>query len=911
MDNPLSKIGARGLLPSLALSYVLLGALGLLLGEPSPLFPPAGLALAALLWFGNRALPGIWVGALVLNLGLHWMGKPWLGDGSTLTLVATAATIATGASLQGWWGSWLIRRWQGGAWRALARVPDILRFLLLGGVLAGLVSASIGIAGLGAIGQIGVTDFAFTWWTWYVGDVIGILVFAPLILALLEGRDPRWRYTFLPLPIILALGVMAFHGAEQWEGQERQARLGQVGEAIARDLDNRLHTHREVLSALRHLIEVKPDLSFAEFEQFTSDTLADNPDLLALNFNPLVKAAEREAFEARMSQQVPTGHFQILERDTERRPVPAGMRPEYAPVTYIMPWEPNQAVLGFDNFSEPVRRAATERVSNHRRLAVAAPIDLVQETARRTGMLEMLPVGDHQAIDAAGLPRLLGFVVGVVRMDQLIALATQGKIPAGLQLQLTETAMPGAEEGVIYRPDDFPGPSGATRHPGDQWRGHLRVGDRDWHLTLNATPAYLRQHRSWAAWGVGMVGLVFAALLQILMLGYTGRAHQLQLQKADLEADEAELRGLNVSLEGRVATQTAELRATRDRLKAMIDALPDLMFLVDREGRILEYHSATSEHLYLTPDAFLGKTIREVLPEEAAGIIMDALAEAARLGRHQGGTYALPMTQGVLWYELSIAAMGGPDRPGGHLVMLVREITLRKVAEARIEALNAELETRVAQRTAVLQAEVAERQRVAEALLASERRYRELNAELERKVEERTVELRDLNLELNRLATTDSLTGAWNRRYFEQAAAFEIARTDRYGDPLALLMLDIDHFKLLNDTHGHPVGDKVLVELTRRVRPRLRATDIWARWGGEEFVALLPDTNGEDAVRLAEKLRQLIAGEPFPGIGQVTASFGVAEFRPDETADHWFTRVDKALYAAKKAGRNRVSLHQG
>ena len=269
------------------------------------------------------------------------------------------------------------------------------------------------------------------------------------------------------------------------------------------------------------------------------------------------------------------------------------------------------------------------------------------------------------------------------------------------------------------------------------------------------------------------------------------------------------------------------------------------------------------------------------------------------------------MTQGVLWYELSIAAMGSPDRPGGHLVMLVREITLRKVAEARIEALNAELETRVAQRTAVLQAEVAERQRVAEALLASERRYRELNAELERKVEERTVELRDLNLELNRLATTDSLTGAWNRRYFEQAAAFEIARTDRYGDPLALLMLDIDHFKLLNDTHGHPVGDKVLVELTRRVRPRLRATDIWARWGGEEFVALLPDTNGEDAVRLAEKLRQLIAGEPFPGVGQVTSSFGVAEFRPDETADHWFTRVDKALYAAKKAGRNRVSLHQG
>ncbi len=745
MDNPSPSAEAPGLLPLLALSYVLLGALGLLLGSPSPVFPSAGLALAALLWFGNRALIGIWVGALVLNLGLHWLGEPWLGDGSTLTLVAIAATIATGASLQAWWGGWLVRRWQGEAWRALAREQDTLRFLLLGGVLAGLVSASVGTVGLGAFGQIGDTAFAYTWWTWYVGDVIGILVFAPLTLALLERRDPLWRdrrrRILLPLLITLALAVMAFHGAGQWEVQERQARLAQVGEAIARDLDNRLHTHREVLSALRHFIEAKPDLSFAAFEHFTRATLADNPDLLALSFNPLVRAAEREAFEARMNQQVPTGHFQILEQDVERRPIPAGMRPEYAPVTYIMPWEPHQAVLGFDNFSEPVRRAATERASNHRRLAVAAPIYLVQEEVRRIGMLEILPVEDHQATDAAGRPRLLGFVVGVVRIDQLITLATQGKIPAGLQLQLTEAEIPAtsarqpplaeaeAEEDVIYRPDDFPRPSGASRHPGDQWRGHLRVGDRGWTLTLSATPAYLRQYRSWAAWGVGVVGLGFAALLQLMMLGFTGRAYLIELQNTALEVAEAKLR--------------------------------------------------------------------------------------------------------------------------------------------------------------------------------------ELNASLAHRVEERTTELRDLNLELNRLATTDSLTGAWNRRYFEQAAGTGIARADRYGEPLALLMFDLDHFKLLNDTHGHPVGDKVLVELMRRVRPRLRATDILARWGGEEFVVLLPHCGREEAVKLAEKLRHLIATKPFPPAGPLTASFGVAEFQAGETLDTWLKRVDDALYAAKSAGRNRVSLHQG
>jgi diguanylate cyclase (GGDEF)-like protein len=197
------------------------------------------------------------------------------------------------------------------------------------------------------------------------------------------------------------------------------------------------------------------------------------------------------------------------------------------------------------------------------------------------------------------------------------------------------------------------------------------------------------------------------------------------------------------------------------------------------------------------------------------------------------------------------------------------------------------------------------------ALEAAEARLRELNATLAHRVAERTAELRDLNLELNRLATTDSLTGAWNRRYFEQAADLEIARADRYGEPLALLMFDIDHFKLLNDTHGHPVGDRVLVELVQRVRPRLRTTDVLARWGGEEFVVLLPHCGREDAVKLAEKLRHLIATEPFPPAGPLTASFGVADFQAGETLDTWLKRVDDALYAAKAAGRNWVSLHQG
>ena len=170
--------------------------------------------------------------------------------------------------------------------------------------------------------------------------------------------------------------------------------------------------------------------------------------------------------------------------------------------------------------------------------------------------------------------------------------------------------------------------------------------------------------------------------------------------------------------------------------------------------------------------------------------------------------------------------------------------------------------------------------------------------------------LQAANAELRRLATTDDLTGLWNRRHFQQVVATEIGRVARYNEPLSLLMFDIDHFKMINDTHGHLVGDEVLIALSHRVRDNLREVDVLARWGGEEFVVMLPHCGATQARQLAEKLRTLIAADPFPGVGQITSSFGVTQYRPPETADAWLTRVDGVLYQAKMAGRNRVECGQ-
>lgn len=161
---------------------------------------------------------------------------------------------------------------------------------------------------------------------------------------------------------------------------------------------------------------------------------------------------------------------------------------------------------------------------------------------------------------------------------------------------------------------------------------------------------------------------------------------------------------------------------------------------------------------------------------------------------------------------------------------------------------------------------------------------------------------------LIRLARTDSLTTVHNRQSLNDILNMEIYRSARYKNPLALVMFDIDHFKKINDTFGHQTGDAVLKALADVVLRHIRSTDIFGRWGGEEFLIVAPEVSGEAGMHLAEKVRSLIAHHDFPGGRQVTASFGVAPFSPQDNFDSLINRADQALYRAKHAGRNRVEL---
>ena len=159
---------------------------------------------------------------------------------------------------------------------------------------------------------------------------------------------------------------------------------------------------------------------------------------------------------------------------------------------------------------------------------------------------------------------------------------------------------------------------------------------------------------------------------------------------------------------------------------------------------------------------------------------------------------------------------------------------------------------------------------------------------------------------LEKLSITDPLTSIYNRRKFNELLTIEVERSNRYQTQLSIIMCDIDHFKKINDTYGHDTGDQALKTFSEKINENIREVDIFARWGGEEFIILMPNVSIEDAYAAAEKLRKIIATTEIEELEQITASFGVTSLQSGETTESLIKRADQAMYNAKNSGRNCV-----
>ena len=226
-----------------------------------------------------------------------------------------------------------------------------------------------------------------------------------------------------------------------------------------------------------------------------------------------------------------------------------------------------------------------------------------------------------------------------------------------------------------------------------------------------------------------------------------------------------------------------------------------------------------------------------------------------------------------------------------------------KVATAFVSLLTAFFVWRLLPRALLLpsQQDLLEKNRALETMRAN---LYEANQRLEARVAERT-------RELERLATSDPLTSVSNRRELMDRLQAEMQRVQRYQHPLSVLMIDLDYFKAINDTHGHQTGDRVLVALADLFRNSCRATDTIGRYGGEEFMIILPETAIEKGLTFAERLLERVREMPVEVDGEslsVTCSIGVAGAAAEETVGDLIDRADQALYSAKTLGRNRVAM---
>lgn len=191
-------------------------------------------------------------------------------------------------------------------------------------------------------------------------------------------------------------------------------------------------------------------------------------------------------------------------------------------------------------------------------------------------------------------------------------------------------------------------------------------------------------------------------------------------------------------------------------------------------------------------------------------------------------------------------------------------------------------------------------------LIAKMSKLNDQIVDITRQLEKKNTELSEALATIKKMMNSDPLTGISNRRAFQRALKREISFAKRYELPLSFVMIDIDYFKMINDTYGHKVGDYVLKKFTMIIKNSIRQEDFFARFGGEEFILLLPNTKIDSALEVSERLRQKIEKTRFKGIKEkITASFGITELLKTDEAIDALKRADDALYEAKRNGRNR------
>ncbi|MDR9864239.1 sensor domain-containing diguanylate cyclase [Pseudomonas baetica] len=782
----------------------------------------------------------------------------------------------------------------------------------------------------------------------------------PKILGFISEDVSAWLVAML---VLLAggilTGLLAWATFNQFQHQLRQRFQLLANERYSR-IEERFQDQEQRLDGLRRFFANSESVSRAEFDGYTQPLLLRTQ---AYSFAPRVSAAERAAFEQRVRDEG-LSTFTIRELNTQGELQLAADRDEYVPVLYSQTQSRLGSPLGYDLLAQPLRRDTLQRADKLGNLAVSQPLHLVSiEPSYARGVLLVAPVLRE------GKRPPSGYVMAVISMRQLLADGLPDAFHDYLSVRILDLSTNDQHE-VLFESTNEPAPSdlAATRlvrmadHdyqvdilPSDAFiqANHSSVGSV---IILGGLLSVL----------LSALLYVLVSQRQRALRLVELRTQELHEREQELRGTHGQLRGvLNAATQvaiiatdlrgvintfnpgaeqmlgysagdvvGRMTLENLhlprELMARSAELSARYGKRIPNCHAMLVEGGEVGGHEAREWTLVRSDGSHLPVNMLATPVLDEQGLWVGHLAICIDITERKRVHEALA-ARDVLLKKLSAHVPGGIYQCkmefGGRFSVIYASDGIRDIYELEPDVLLLDAEaifsrihpqdiTRV--RTSIRDSvhdlsPWREEYRVQ----LPERGLRWVRGEatpeelpgggvLWHGYISDISDLKRVEEELRALSVTDSLTGIHNRRYFQERLTTEMARVERGGGELSVIMLDIDHFKRINDQYGHAVGDRVLQAVCERIGHRLRRTDVFCRLGGEEFMVLCPDIDGQHAYRLAEELWRGLRSAPVDVVGVVTASFGIASWRPGEGADSLLLRADSGVYMAKQRGRDRV-----
>ncbi|WP_394825774.1 CHASE domain-containing protein [Pendulispora albinea] len=658
--------------------YCAAGRLALLMAIPpgyaTAVWPAAGAALVFILLWGPRMAPAIFVGSFFVNAGTSFDAS---SSAALAESIGIAIGIGVGAAGQATVGALLIRKFVGFP-TALEANHDIAKFIFLGGPLPCLLSPTIGVTTLCGLGVVPWANFAFNWWTWWIGDAIGVLIFAPLTLLFIPRLDPLWRRrrATVGVPLLVGFAVVTglFLRASAWEETRLRTEFERRATPLAHALEARLSEYQGVVGFLSSLFEASPDVSRAQFREFCQRALRKYPGIQGLGWNPRVEDARRAEFEA-AARRDGLSHFEITEQDPEGVLRRAAARAEYVPVYYLEPEEGNGPAVGFDIASEPDRLEALIRARDSGELSATSRVTLIQEIGGQQGVLLVAPVfapARDGAPTRASRP-LRGYVVGVFRIDHVMETAMKSVDHEGLDFRILDEDARDEDRTVYASRQTSAGPSRRAQNDhgvsSRRWRDSFDFGGRRWTLEVTASAAYLAVYRSWQSWMVLAGGLLFVGILGVMLLMATGRASQVQRTLAESSAE--------------------AIRAfqAEEKFRSTIEAASAGMLMADQTGKIVLVNAQVERLFGYAREELIGRSVEILVPAQSRGRHPAYRAKFFQEpeARPMGGgreLFGIRKDGSEVPVEIGLNPMRTAD--GDFVLGSIVDITARKMAEATL-----------------------------------------------------------------------------------------------------------------------------------------------------------------------------------------------------------------------------------